>query len=348
MKYIYSSILATAMFVASATGVEAPVNLGTAGDFAILSKAGVSTTGVTDITGNIGVSPITSTAITGFDLTLDSSGTFSTSALVTGEIYAADYASPTSVNMTTAIGDMEIAYNDASGRTSGEAVTELGAGDISGRTLAPGLYKWGTGLAINSDITLDGPASGVWIFQIAENITVAPGAAVILSGGAQPSRIFWQVAGEANLGTTSDFSGVILSKTGIHLQTGATINGSLLAQTAVTLDAATVKRAAVTDAMEWFGDFDDSLVDAETGNGWLYHSEHGWLYRIVQQSGFWVWDNIQQDWLWTNESIYPYFYSANKVGWLFYQLGGNPNFRWFFIFDEQNASGGEWISAPAN
>ena len=92
----------------------AAVNLGSAGSFAILSKSGISTTGTTSIIGDIGVSPIDSTAITGFALTLDSSTQFATSPIVTGKIYAADYSVPTPAKMTTAIGDMQTAYTDAS------------------------------------------------------------------------------------------------------------------------------------------------------------------------------------------------------------------------------------------
>jgi hypothetical protein len=216
-----------------------PVNLGTAGDFAILTKTGISTTGTTMITGNIGASPIDQTGLTGFSETMDSTNQFSTSDYVVGKLYAADYADPTPAKMTTAVSDMETAFTDAAGRTLPDA-TELGAGDISGMTLAPGLYKWGTGVYIdNRGVTLSGAASDVWIFQIAQDLTVAETAIVTLSGGAQVSNIFWQVAGGTGvtLGTTSVFYGNILAIKGIVLNTGATLNGRALAQTAVTLDA---------------------------------------------------------------------------------------------------------------
>lgn len=102
------------------------MNLGTAGNYVVLSKAGISTTGATRITGDIGVSPIAATAITGFGLVLDKSGTFSTSALVTGRVYAASYRATTPSVLTTAVGDMQTAYTNAAGQTAG--VTELGAG----------------------------------------------------------------------------------------------------------------------------------------------------------------------------------------------------------------------------
>ena len=215
-----------------------PVNLGTAGDYVILAKSGISTVPPSAVTGDLGVSPIDSTAITGFSLILDSSGQFSISSQVTGKVYAPDNASPTPVSLTTAVSDMQTAYTDAAGRTLPD-YTELGSGNIGGLTLAPGLYKWGTDVTIPTDVTLSGGPNAVWIFQIAGNLTIAGATSVILSGGAQARNIFWQVAGGVgvDLGTTSQFDGIILSQAGINLQTGASINGRLLAQTAVTLDA---------------------------------------------------------------------------------------------------------------
>ncbi|HIJ17456.1 MAG TPA: DUF3494 domain-containing protein, partial [Thermoplasmata archaeon] len=185
----------------------------------------------------IGISPEAAISITGFDLIMDASGTFSTSALITGNVYAADYTDPTPAKMTAAVSDMELAYTDAAGRLSPDE-TELGAGDITGLTIAPGLYKWGTGVLVSAaGVTISGTASDVWIFQIAENLELADGAAVTLSGGALASNIFWQVAGQATMGTTASMKGIVLCQTAIVLNTGATLEGRALAQTAVTLDA---------------------------------------------------------------------------------------------------------------
>jgi hypothetical protein len=218
---------------------QSAVDLGTAGNFVILTKSGISTTGTTSIVGDIGVSPIDSTAITGFGLSMDSSNHFATSSLVTGSVYAADYAPPTPTVMTTAISDMETAYTNAAGRSIPD-YTELGAGNIGGLTLAPGLYKWGTDLIIPTDVTLSGNSTDIWIFQIAGTLDISSGKQVILSGGAQANNIFWQVAGQTTLGTTSVFKGNILDQTAIVLETGASLCGRALAQTAVTLDASTI------------------------------------------------------------------------------------------------------------
>lgn len=222
----------------NATASPAPVNLGLAGKFAILSKTGISTVPPSAVTGDMGVSPIDSTAVTGFSLTQDSTTRFSTSPQVTGKIYAADYSSPTPANLTTAVSDMQTAFTDAAGRSLPD-FTELGTGNIGGMTLAPGLYKWGTGVTIPTDVTLSGGANDVWIFQIAGNITMASDKSVFLSGGAQAKNIFWQVSGGVgvDIGTGAHFEGIILAEKAINFQTGASINGQLLSQTAVTLDA---------------------------------------------------------------------------------------------------------------
>jgi hypothetical protein len=224
--------------VPSSANGPAVVNLGTSGGYVILAKSGVSTTGATSIVGDVGLSPAAASFITGFALSAPPT-TYTTSSLVTGQVRASDYDPPTPSNLTTAVLDMQTAYTDAAGRSLPD-FTELGAGDIDGLTMGPGLYKWGTGVSFANGVTLAGGANAVWILQIAQNLTVGNGATVTLSGGAQAHNIFWQVAGEATLGTTSAIKGVILSQTAIVFNTGATITGRVLAQTAVTLDATTV------------------------------------------------------------------------------------------------------------
>ena len=213
------------------------VNLGTSGDFVIVAKTAISTTGTTSIVGDIGVSPAAATYITGFNLILDGSTTFSTSSLITGKVFAANYTDPTPTKMTTAIGDMETAYTNAAGRTLPD-YTELYTGNLTGRTLTRGLYNWSTGVQVAAGgVTISGSATDIWIFQIAQNLELTSGAIVTLSGGALASNIFWQVAGQVTLGTTVAMKGIILCQTQIVISTGASLNGRALAQTAVTLDA---------------------------------------------------------------------------------------------------------------
>lgn len=215
----------------------APVNLGKASTFAILSKSGITNVPASSITGDLGVSPIASTAITGFSLVADKTNTFSTSTQVVGKVYAANYASPTPVNLTTAVSNMQTAYTDAAGRKLPN-YTELYAGNLSNQTLKPGLYKWSTDVLVNTKLTLSGGPKDVFIFQIAGNLTLGSAANVVLTGGVQAKNVFWQVGGGAGaeIGTTAHMEGTILALTAIHMRTGSSLNGRALAQTAVTLD----------------------------------------------------------------------------------------------------------------
>jgi hypothetical protein len=213
-------------------------------------------------------------------------------------------------------------------------------------TLAPGLYKWGSGLLVSTDITLAGSACGVWIFQIAGDLTVQNGVHVMMAEGALPKNIFWQVAGEVVLGTTSHFEGVILCMTAIHLQTGASINGVLLSQTAVTLNANTLVKPNFAPATlaDWFGAFDGSQLDPVTESGWIRHAEHGGIYTINMSAGSWLYDPVQHDWFWANECSYPYLYSSVESKWVYYLPGGKPRERWFFFYDDAPLLGGTWQS----
>lgn len=215
----------------------AVVDLGDAGNYVILAKTAINNAPTSAITGHLGLSPAATSYITGLALT-DFTG-YATSAQVSGKIYAADMAAPTPTHLTTAVENMITAYNDAAGRVTPDYV-ELEAGNIGGLTLEAGLYKWSNTVLMPIDVTISGTADDVWIFQIAGDLNMSSAVNIILEGGAKASNIFWQVAGETTLGTTSHFEGVILSMTGITLQTGASLNGRALAQTAVILDGNTV------------------------------------------------------------------------------------------------------------
>lgn len=214
--------------------VLALVNLGISVNYVILAKTEITNISTSAITGNLGLSPAATSYITGFALT-NATG-HATSSQVTGQVFAADMADPTPLNLTTAVNNMVTAYNDAAARPFPDFL-ELSTGNLGGKTLVPGLYKWTTSVTMPADVTISGGAADVWIFQISGNLSMSPAVHITLAGGALAKNIFWQVAGQVTLGTTSHFEGVILSMTGINLQTGASMNGRALAQTAVTLDA---------------------------------------------------------------------------------------------------------------
>jgi hypothetical protein len=201
----------------SGGGGPAVVALGTTSTFAILAGSTVTNTGATAVTGDLGVSP--GAAVTGFP-----PGT------VSGATHAGDAAA------ATAQSDLTVAYNDAAGRTTG--VISL-SGDLTGLTLAPGLYKSTSSLGITGNLTLNGlgDANAKFIIQIASTLTTGTGSQVILTGGAQAKNIIWQVGTSATLGSNSIFKGTIMADQSITLNTGARLDGRALARVAaVTMD----------------------------------------------------------------------------------------------------------------
>jgi len=214
----------------------APVRLGTAGNFALLSKTGITDVYASAVTGDVGTSPITGAAL------------LLSCSEVTGRMFVVDAAGPAcaindATTLTASVLDMETAYLDAEGRVSPD-FTELGAGEIGGLTLTPGLYKWGTSLLITNDVTLSGGPNDVWIFQVAGTLDEGNAARITLTGGALAKNIFWQVAGAVSIGTTAHFEGIVLAKTMVAVKTGASVNGRLLAQTAVTLQMNAITQPA--------------------------------------------------------------------------------------------------------
>ena len=210
---------------ALSTGQQA-VNLDCAADFAILAGSTITNTGPTVINnGDVGLSA--GSSVTGFP-----PGTVNGGAIRIND----SKANNAKLCLTTA-------YNDAAGRTTAPITL---SGNIGGQTLAPGLYKSTSTLEISSgNLTLAGPADGVWIFQVASTLTTTAARQVILSGGAQAKNVFWQVGTSATLGTTSDFKGNILADQSITLNTGAVLNGRALTRiAAVSLDTNTVTKPA--------------------------------------------------------------------------------------------------------
>lgn len=205
---------------------EVPVPLGSintgGNDFTVLAGSTVTNTGPTVVTGDLGVSP--GAAVTGFFTVDGGPGT------VSGTI---DQGGPVAAQAQS---DLTVAFNDAAGRPGGISVS----GNLGGQTLAPGVYKSTSSLAISSgDLTLDalGDGNAVFIFQIASTLTVTSGRQVILRGGAQASNVFWQVGSSATLGTSSVFKGIIMADQSITMDTGASLEGRALTRVAaVTLD----------------------------------------------------------------------------------------------------------------
>lgn len=218
-----SSGSTTPVVIPTQTTSQAPVAMAGASNLAVLAGSGITNTGATNITGDMGLSP--GTSVGGFP-----------PGILNGVLHIND------VIANQAKLDLTAAYNDAAGRTSTEIVTL--SGNIGGLTLTPGLYKSTSTLALSSgNVTFDakGNASAVFIIQIASALTVTSGRQVILAGGALASNIFWQVGSSATFGTTSSFKGTVMAMQSISFSTGASLTGRALARTgAVTMAGNTI------------------------------------------------------------------------------------------------------------
>lgn len=233
--------------IGSACSETGCVNLGTAANYVILAKTGVSTVPNSVVTGNIGLSPAAGSFLTGWSETANGAPvTYSTSAQVTGKLYAANYTGgTTSVDLTTAVGDMQTAYTNANGMApaGGGLITACpGVGILDGLTITPGVYTCTVDLSIGTNVTLSG--AGVYVIRTTKGITQATDTQVILTNGAVAQNVFWVPALTVSItgtaGHTTKMAGVILAKTDIVVGTNVTVNGRLLAQTDVTLDQATI------------------------------------------------------------------------------------------------------------
>lgn len=220
-----SIISLAVLFVLGVSGIAmaaTAVNLGTAGNFAVIGGSTITNTGSTVVNGDLGLSP--GTSVTGFP-----------PGIVNGTQHVTDGVA------AQAQTDLVTAYNLASGQT----VTTTVSGDLGGMTLTPGVYNSASSLGLTGTLTLDGQGNSdaVFIFQVGSALTTASGSTVSLINSAQACNVFWQIASSATLGTNSTFVGSILAFTSITATTGATINGRVLARNgAVTLDVNSVTK----------------------------------------------------------------------------------------------------------
>jgi hypothetical protein len=234
-------VLAAACNAVSSAVMPDIVDIGKAGEYTILAKSGISNVAPSRIQGNIAVSPITGTSMTGFDLILETEGRYSTSDQFEGKAYAANYVAPTPATLTTAVSNMEAAYTDAAGRAGDGDKLNLGSGKLgeyvgsSDNKLTAGVYTFGTSdVTIKENIYFSGDAKSVFIIRMTGNLRQMTDTSVIL-GEVKAENIFWQIAGNVVVEEGASMAGVLLVKTDVLFMTGSFLEGRVLSQTAVNL-----------------------------------------------------------------------------------------------------------------
>jgi hypothetical protein len=229
-------VVAAAIFLHhNATAFPLTINLGSDSGFAVLAYSQITDAGgASAIIGDVGLSPTTGAAI-GL-----------TAGQVNGTIYAVD-AGPfvtAPALLTLAKNDLGFAYTDAAGRSP---TISYGTTDtaLNGLTLGSGVYNFGHAATANltTTLTLDGQnnPNAVWIFQATSDFIMGSGSKVVLINGADACNVFWEIGSSATLGTDSDFVGTLMALQSITADTGATVDGRLLAENAaVKLDHNTI------------------------------------------------------------------------------------------------------------
>jgi hypothetical protein len=206
---------------AMSMAAQPPVNLGTAGSYAVLAGETITNTGSTTIYGDVGL--FAGTSFPG-----------QSSVILHGAYHLGDGEALAAKNALIA------AYDDAAGRIP---VTTI-ATELGGKTLTPGVYVSNSGTwQITGTLTLDakGDPNAVFVFKAASTLVTASGSRVRTVNGGRFCRVYWQVTSSATLGTNSIFVGHIFALTSIQAETGATVQGQLLARNgSVTLDTNTI------------------------------------------------------------------------------------------------------------
>ncbi len=212
------------------------IDLQTAGDYALLSGTGATLGAAALIDGDVGV--ITGPA-TGFVLVADPSGLFSTSDLVTGRVFTAADIEPTPSALVTAGEHLEDALADGAGRVDPDGVN-LGAGEIGGLVIEPGLYQWAGAVTLTTNVTLDGGPDDEWIMQMGAAFSVTAAISTQLTGGAQAKNVYWVVTGAVAVGAGGHLDGNVLSRAAVSAGANATVDGRMLGQTTVGIGAGVV------------------------------------------------------------------------------------------------------------
>jgi hypothetical protein len=234
--------LSTLIFASSALGATS-VGLGKAASFSVLGGSTITNTGQTTMFGDLGLAP--GSSVTG-------------APVVLGEEHVDDaVANEAKSALTTAA---TTAANEASNGSAGE--------DLAGHAFLPGLYTASSSLLLSSgSVTLNaqGDPNAVFIFQIGSTLTTGSNTSVLLINGAQACNVFWQVGSSATLGTGTHFVGTIMAADSITANTGATIHGRLLAQTAaVTLENNTITTSTCASSSSGSGGGTETTTPQET------------------------------------------------------------------------------------
>ncbi|KAF1345795.1 hypothetical protein BDV97DRAFT_378779 [Delphinella strobiligena] len=195
------------------------IDLGAAAKFGGLAPQGITNTGATVITGDLGT---TGTSITGFP---------------PGDVVGTTYMNDNTT--ATAQADSAAAFTQGQNLV---ATVDKASATLGGDNLTAGIYKYDGSVGLTGTLTLNGKdnSSSTWVFQIAKDLITSTSSNVDLVNGALASNVYWIIGSSATLGTYSTLEGNVLTGASIAAKTGATVNGGLYAGSEITLDSNTI------------------------------------------------------------------------------------------------------------
>ena len=212
-----SALLSTAPLSASAS--TPPPFLGAAAQFVALGGAGVTCTKSTVGLGAVGSKlTVTKTA----------------SCSIAGAVHQGDATAVTAFTaFTTAYTALKAKTCPAANNLTGQA--------LGGKTLAPGVYCFNSSAGLTTGIlTLAGPSSGVWVFQVGTGLTTAT-AQVVMANGGLACNVYWAPGTFATVGTGMKFAGNILAGSAVNFTgTNSSLVGRALAKTGVAMTGTNV------------------------------------------------------------------------------------------------------------
>ncbi|MGZ3789570.1 MAG: ice-binding family protein [Bacteriovorax sp.] len=210
------------------------LKLGEAANFAILAYSNITSNPSSSINGKVGLMPGTHEMIT-LDPSEVSGGA--------GEIMGSDDETIPMNLLSNAKVDMVGAYGKAVDLAPDADKIGMFDGQISGKILKPGVYKWNGEVTISNDFSLEGSEEDVWVFKVPAHLNVGSGVHMNLIGGTKAKNVFWQVAGNAVLESNSVFFGTLMAQQFIELKNHATLTGRAFAKNGyISLNQATINR----------------------------------------------------------------------------------------------------------
>jgi hypothetical protein len=225
---------------ATPPGPPLAINLRLAASFGLASRAGLTSTGVTVVNGDVALYANPScTDATGGPGSASQSCAVKTYASATGmtvngSIYYFGDPFDNGGTANSVTNDLQIAWNE--GKNKADTSGTIAGDQMDLKTFVPGVYhNANLGLAAGGVATLDAQndANAIFIFKVdtdfSDSGTLLLPSQVKLSNGAQARNVWFVVGRDATIGSGTSWNGNILAGRTVTVKDGSTVLGRVLA-----------------------------------------------------------------------------------------------------------------------